>query len=147
MNTSTIIVINLVTFFVVMIIVNEVRKRIERKDMPDLPSEDEFVFVDFKGFVLPMTHLEKKEYWDQMSLQQQINQVRKTKKAIRDGEIVPVYNENNRVIFVPKKRYEEYYKGKVKVAGREYYDSHHARKEHKKKGKKGTSVGNCININ
>lgn len=120
----------LIALFAAATLIDRYNKKMEREAMPDLPGSDEMTYVDFKGFVIPMTHLEKVEYWDNMTMTQKVGQVRKIKARLREGSLVAVYNDENRVVYVSPEMSE---KRKYKKAGPEYYNLIHARKQDKKK--------------
>jgi hypothetical protein len=110
------------------VLLDRQRKKRIQAAMEELPGEDELTFITFKGFTLPMRHLDKKETWDHMTLQQKIAQVRKTKDWLRDGKVIAVYNDDNQVVYVTP---EVWAKRNYRKAGKEYYNIEHANRKKK----------------
>lgn len=105
------------------VLIDRHRKKKVQQEMEDLPGEDELTFIEFKGFTLPMRHLDKAEYWDQMNMKQKITHVRKVKDRLKSGKLIAVYNDENNVVYVTP---ETYAKRSYRKAGKEYYNIEHA---------------------
>jgi hypothetical protein len=48
-------------------------------------AEDEIVFVEYKGFFLSMTTLERMEFWDNMSPHEKKKHLNSVRNAVRKG--------------------------------------------------------------
>jgi len=128
MGTGLICTFVFIALTVGLLIINRYNVKQEQKKLYSLPADDELVFMDFRGFKLPMTRLEKKELWDNMTYMQRVGQVKKVKQRLKNGSLIAVYTRERNVVYVTKALYE---KGNYEIAGKEYYNTEHGLKTKK----------------
>ncbi len=91
MTILFIVIVLIIAFIILRATVLTIKgDRLLRKVLPDdVPADDEWVIVLYKGKEIPMTYLQKIEMWDNMPGSEKGRMVKKLDKAIERGKARP----------------------------------------------------------
>jgi len=74
----------------------------QKKEKPEeFLSDDDWVFVEHKGMMMPLRAIEKRERWDKFNRHQKGEAVRAVRNALNKGHMEEVIGDDGKPYFIP----------------------------------------------